>query len=68
MDSDFLVREVRRHIAERRAAILERYRKNLPEPEYRKNIGSDEELEKFAAFFQDQVRKMNGEEAADDGD
>jgi hypothetical protein len=61
---------LRKHIAERRQVIAEKWPKNLPPDEYQKNIGRHEEVEAFAAVVQDAVRKANeaSVEGEDDDD
>lgn len=60
MSADGIIKAVRTHLETRRRSIADRYRNNLSESEYRKNIGADEELRQFEQAFQNAVRTHNG--------
>jgi hypothetical protein len=67
---DYVVAVVRKHIADRRTAIAEKFPKNLEPTEYAKHCGRHEELESLASVVQDAVRKANSavEGDTDDGE
>ena len=60
---EMLLAAVRKHIAIRRQDIAAKFPKNLDSSEYLRHCGRHEELERFAAEFQDAVRQANAAES-----
>lgn len=66
MSNESIAARLKKHIAKRRAVIVERYRKKLNHDEYMYNCGLDQELTDLEAVLQAAIRKANSAEG-DDG-
>lgn len=57
-----LTSRLKKHIAERRLVIHDRYRKRLSVEDYHFNCGQEQELLAFEGLLQESIRKMNAAE------
>lgn len=68
MSEASIASRLRKHIANRRLAILERYRKKLSHEEYMFNVGQDQELTDLEGVLQEAIRKANAAEETEEVD
>lgn len=68
MSDASIAARLRKHVAVRRAVIVERYRKKLAHDEYMYNCGMHQELDDLEAVLQNAIRLANAEESDDAAD
>jgi hypothetical protein len=65
---DMVLASVRKHLANRRRDIQDKFPKNLPADEYHRHCGRFEEMERFESALMDALRTANAQANQGDDD